>query len=557
MNPGMIQFGPFLLFEQRHQGQQGLFWHGVNVHQDGFQSMLVQQLKSNWVNHENMVNDLILVTESFSKDQKKALCPIYEMGMIGKDYYIAGHVPPGHTIGRLLARCNALQLAPSISLLAHLAAQALAAIDDFFSSGERVYAAQFDVENLWIDYAGHLRVGWDGLTVFDARDSRHEHQQSQAIDAVVDWFGTALIDANKLRASHVIPEDISEWLRRALSRDSKKISAAQLTEELLAVSPPFDAGDLAMLESIFKRERAVEQAKKRSQKQQLSSIPIGARRVISEARGQILALGASHPQKFNVAHVQRVEIPEHALYQGDVCGLDLPRLIYRYAVTRVTGQLQLHGPSGHVDIHWLDGTIVRTRAHSKGERLADYIAEQGLVSHDALVTAGLSKETDEGALIKGVVALGRVGYHEILDALQKYSSEVLLKLCGRETGPYFFSGELVEQTFTFEPHQSVFALLNHGLMARTAQTQIDRFIRVHKDDRLSRLDHRFLNLSDVRLGTRQLRVWNSVSDGLTMSEQLNRLTAIPGIDTLYASRVLAMMHQLDFIALSPPENANV
>ena len=305
-----------------------------------------------------------------------------------------------------------------------------------------------------------------------------------------------------------------------------------------------------MLESVFKRERAVEQAKERSQKQQLASIPDGARRIISQSSMQVLAMGAPRLKAFKVAAVQRVEIPEHALYQGDVSGIDLPRLIYRYAVTRVTGQLQLHGASGHVDIHWVDGTIVRTRAHAQGSRLADYIADRGLVSRDDLVTAGLSDETDESALIKGVVALGRVGYHALLDALQAYSSDTLLALCGREKGPYFFSGEMVEQTFTFSPNQSIFALLNHGIMARTPQNQIDNFISTHTNDRLSSLEHRFLKLSDIRLGTRQLRVWNSVSDGLTVSEQLNRLTALPGIDSTYASRVIAMMHQLDFLRLT-------
>ncbi|MBV70409.1 MAG: hypothetical protein CMH52_03585 [Myxococcales bacterium] len=546
----MIQFGPFLLFEQRHRGQQGHFWRGVSVQDDGFQSVVIQQLKSNWVNHENIVKDLITTTESFSENSRKSLCPIYDFGMVGKDYYIAGHIPPGHTVGRLLARCDALQLAPSISLMSHLATQALAAIDDVLASNGPAWAASFDVENLWIDYAGHLRVGWDGLRILKADQSKMDHHRSRAIDAVVDWFGTALINANKLQASHAIPDEISEWLRHALSRDSKETLAGQLTKSLLEISPPFDTGDLAMLESLFKRERAVEQAKERRQQQQLASIPNGARRVISQASSQVLAVGTPRQEKFTVEPVQRVEIPAHALYQGDVSGLHLPRLIYRYAVTRVTGQLQLHGSSGHIDIHWVDGAIVRTRAHSHGKRLADYIADRGLVSRDDLVTAGLSDETDESALIKGIVALGRVGYHALLEALQAYSSDVLIALCGRDNGPYFFSGEMVEQTFTFEPNQSIFALLNHGMMARTPQAQIDGFISANAGQRLVTLEHRFLNLSDIRLGTRQLRVWNSVSHGLTVSEQLNRLTALPGIDTTYASRVLAMMHQLDFLSLS-------
>ena len=89
--------------------------------------------------------------------------------------------------------------------------------------------------------------------------------------------------------------------------------------------------------------------------------------------------------------VQRVEIPEHALYQGDVSGMICP--IYRYAVTRVTGQLQLHGarhgyPLGRRHDH------SDTRPYP-GSRLADYIADRGLVSRDDLVTAGLSDETDE------------------------------------------------------------------------------------------------------------------------------------------------------------------
>ena len=62
-----------------------------------------------------------------------------------------------------------------------------------------------------------------------------------------------------------------------LSRDLRETPVGQLVEGLLEVSPPFDSGDLAMLESVFKRERAVEQAKERSQKQQLASIPDGAR----------------------------------------------------------------------------------------------------------------------------------------------------------------------------------------------------------------------------------------------------------------------------------------
>ena len=106
--------------------------------------------------------------------------------------------------------------------------------------------------------------------------------------------------------------------------------------------------------------------------------------------------------------------------------------------------------------------------------------------------------------------------------------------CGREKGPYFSLERWLSKPLHFRPTSQFSHCLIMGL-ARTPQNQIDNFISTHTNDRLSSLEHRFL-LSDIRLGTRQLRVWNSVSDGLTVSEQLNRLTALPGIDSTYASR---------------------
>jgi len=558
MTIGLRQFGCFLLVEVVQEGSSGPIWRAVRLGESGIEHLQVQLLKTSLTASESFVENLSEAVKRAVGHPRESTAAVYELGVVGREYYLAGAITKGQPYQRLLDRCDALSLKPPISLLNHIAVQSLMAIDEAFGEGpSTAWVGSSDTGSIWINYDCTVQLGWDALTTFEPNQiDDWLALRAQKITEIVEVLGTALVKAGQGAPGGGVSQEMSLWLRDALSAGETKMTPAALAEGLRAVADPLSDEDATLFGSVFSREQAVERAKERSLIQQLEAMPHGARKVIARANSQIIVNHRRVARTVDLAHVPVAETPMNALYHGDLSHLDMARLLYRYALAKVNGKLEIQGEPGLVTMNWKDGALLRLRSHAPGHTIIDFMVGKGLVDAETLAEQGLHSDADEGALIQTIVGRGQIGHHELFEAMQTYAQQNLMALLDRSQAAYVFTGESMDTRFSFAPEAPITAIMNEALMSRVTDHRIDAFLAPHDKAILVRLEHRTLPFGDLRLTTRQLRVWNAVTTGLTLSEQLLRLTAIPGVNRSFAARMVTLMERLDFLEFQPVEEAD-
>ena len=76
------------------------------------------------------------------------------------------------------------------------------------------------------------------------------------------------------------------------------------------------------------------------------------------------------------------------------------------------------------------------------------------------------------------------------------------------------------------------------------------FFETHRYAKLERRQHKLIELSDVRITTRQLKVWHSLTNGLQLEDQVNRLVAFSNLERDYIIRTMVMLERFDFLSFS-------
>ena len=91
-------------------------------------------------------------------------------------------------------------------------------------------------------------------------------------------------------------------------------------------------------------------------------------------------------------------------------------------------------------------------------------------------------------------------------------------------------------------------LLNEGIREKVPDERISDFMNRHTQKVVRLRQHKFIDVSSLRLTTKQLRVWNAVVTDVPVGQQLRRLGAIPGMDQLTIERLFVIMERLDFLS---------
>ena len=554
MVPGLRQFGRFLLIEEMGDGRFGKIWRAVRMETQGVEHLFLQKLAVGLTKSETFVQDLASAVQAAVDAPRDAQCPVFELGVVGPQHYLAGRLPEGQTLQRFLDRCATLNLPVPAALIVDIAIQCLKVLAPLgHDRASPTWFGAFELDNLWLGYDGRVSLGWDGLALLGSnRASSPQVFAQRGAARVVDMLGNALVGGRPSAAASALPTGLSEWLRTALGTAENTVDVNALIVDLETLTPSMRDEDRRFVETVFSRDRAVDAARADSANRQIKAMPMGARKVIARAAAQVLINHQRERAVVKVEHVPDVTPPSDALFHGDLKGLDVSRLLYRYAVARVNGRLDVQGPPGTVSIEWQDGQVRRVRAVARGQCLKTFIIGKEIATKEELSEVGATTWHNEGSLVQTIVQTGRVGHHEVLEAFQAYCRQTLTDLVGRERGAYVFVGEAGEASFSYGPTTSLYAIINEGLMSRVSADRFTAFIRPKLGHRLQRMTHHHITTGDLRLTTRQLRVWNAVESGSTVDGQLLRLTAIPGVDRDYACRVLTMMERMDFVRFDEP-----
>jgi serine/threonine-protein kinase len=239
-------------------------------------------------------------------------------------------------------------------------------------------------------------------------------------------------------------------------------------------------------------------------------------------------------------------------FSGEFDRRDFPRLLYRYAVTRATGRMHLETGTKRKEIFWRKGRPEYVTSNLRSELLGEYLVDRRLISRARLNEALSALSDFGGRLGDALVHMKLLTPHDLFNALSSQVKAKLLEVFGWTGGRYaFFRGEHTQaQIVPLE--LGAYALINEGVCRRLALDEI----KAHFDRRdavpFYRCDHKYVTPEDLQLSTKQLRIWNAVSHGRPIVEQLGRLLSIPGVDEADVYQVLFLMERLDFATIGEP-----
>jgi len=241
--------------------------------------------------------------------------------------------------------------------------------------------------------------------------------------------------------------------------------------------------------------------------------------------------------------------PREPDFQGGFARRDFPRIVYRYAVCKATGRMNLEAGSKRKEIFWRHGRPEYVTSNLRSELLGEYLVDRRLVSRARLNEALATLSDHGGRLGDALVHLKLLTPHDLFTALSSQVKAKLLEVFSWTSGRYaFYRGE--HTTAQIVPLElGAYALINEGVCRRLALDELKGHFDSREQLGFFRCDHKVISPEDLQLSTKQLRIWNAVGHGPPIHEQLGRLLAIPGVDEADIYQVIFLMERLDFATL--------
>lgn len=236
-------------------------------------------------------------------------------------------------------------------------------------------------------------------------------------------------------------------------------------------------------------------------------------------------------------------------FEGQFDKLDFPRLIYRYAACRVTGRLHLENGSKRKEIYWRRGRPEYVTSNLRSELLGEYLVSRRFITRTKLNQALSTLSDHGGRLGDALVHLGLLTPHDLFSALSAQVKAKLLEIFSWQDGQYAFFGQEMPRAQIVPLELGALPLINEGVCRRLALDELKAHFDGRDQTAFFRCDHKLISPEDLKLSTKQQRIWNAVEHGVPLAEQLGPLMAIPGVDEADLYQVLFMMERLDFATL--------
>jgi len=541
MSATLTQMGPFLMADALFTGHLGPVRKACRLNENGVEFLTVQCIDSALTVQDDFVYRLSHAIEIAVKNPRQGLAVPHELGVVGRQYFVAGEYPEGPTLNRILGRCETLGCGVPVSAAVGLAIRALDIVVDIDGQSGRIWYGQLDLDNVYLNPDGSLSLGWDGIRCADTSSDRDWCASLlDMTEQIIQMLGRLAVASDETD----VPDALSDWLRDALSparrqRHPQEIVASLKTLHLNtkdALQPILD---------LFSREFAVLNARQQRLQDDIESMPEGTRRRIAKSGAQTL-VNHGRQRQIVPASAGRASGRSHVLYEGEMGPLDCARLLYRYSVAGVSGRLELDGSRGHSALQFRRGRLVDIQSTLPDASLREWAIKHELIDRHTLRQNIGSQSTDPGQILRAVVEHGSVGHHQVLQSFEAYANAMIHTLLAESLAQYHFFSDTTEFPFGFGPGQDLPALIAHSLMSTLDQDSIDHFLGPYSHTEISRIQNSLLRLEDLRLSTRQLRAWNAIQEGLPLQETRMRLTAIPGVTHGFAGRIITVLERLDF-----------
>ncbi|MEE2788143.1 MAG: hypothetical protein VX589_12445 [Myxococcota bacterium] len=560
MDPNATQFANFLLFERLGSSDAGELWRGYRIYDDGREALWVDRLASGSTAQDTFVQALSHSVEIALDDDHPGLAPIVEMGIVQRQYYVAGHLKAGQSLDRLVERCRALDLSMPVAVALTITRDVLKALKAQLLSPNRNERAvrSLSGHNIWIGYDGHVQLGWSGLRAIDA--AKKELHKTRLYDCTRDLLEhlanmlTIGRGANqKADTADSIPDSVTSIIRATMAN----VTFSDLDFEQLLANFDQEAEhttqrsgvDLgAFVSSLFNRERAVDTAKQSRNQRMIADMPAGARKVIARGAGQILVQTAEKRIIQSIKPRPVLARPGGAAkYEGATSNLGLPKLLYRYSVSQVTGVMYLDDDEAELELHWQDGQLHRVLSKQSGRSFMDFLVQNEALDPGQVETLNLAGVHTLSSIVPAIVGATSVNHYELLDACQRYETSQLTDVFGWSRVNYAFFEHPPEAGFQALTQGKLLSLINDSVRESIPSERISAFVQANTHCRVLQRNHAYISVTDLRLNTRQLRVWNAMDQEEPMSSLMTRLTSLPGVDQTTVEGVLYLLERFDLI----------
>lgn len=235
-------------------------------------------------------------------------------------------------------------------------------------------------------------------------------------------------------------------------------------------------------------------------------------------------------------------------FSGTFDRFDLPRLLYRYSIFKVTGRMEISREGREKEIYWRAGRPEYVTSNIKSELLGEFLVSQGVLSRESLNLA-LDRLGDFGGHLGDVLMhLSFISARALFKHLTLQLEMKLFELFEWPEGSYsFFKGGFNHaQVVPFD--QDALALIYEGTRRAFSLKDLQTFFRARWDTPLLRREHKILKLRDLPLKATERKIWDRVEHGRPISQQIHHLLLVPGVTELQIYSLLFFMERLDFLS---------
>ena len=361
MSAALTQMGPYLMSETLFNGQLGPIRKACRLDTEGAEFLTVQCIDTTLTAHDTFVHTLSQAVERAVKHPRNGMACPHELGVVGRQYFVAGDYPEGPTLNRILARCETLGSGVPIESALELTIRALEIVAHLHAQSKDIWHGHLDLDNIYLSDDGTLSLGWDGIRI---AENPADRDWGQAIltftDQLVQMLGRLAVASE----DPDVPDRLSDWLRDALSPAGREKTPAVVQASLRSLGLA-SSGAMKPILDLFSREFAVINARQRHLKAEVESLPEGARRRIALTTSQTL-VNYGRERRLTQVHSRPFTKRSDVLYEGEMGPMDCPCLLYRYSAAGVSGRLELDGPRGHTAIRFTTRTNYRRFIHPAG-----------------------------------------------------------------------------------------------------------------------------------------------------------------------------------------------
>ncbi|MBM4386550.1 MAG: hypothetical protein FJ088_02360 [Deltaproteobacteria bacterium] len=244
-------------------------------------------------------------------------------------------------------------------------------------------------------------------------------------------------------------------------------------------------------------------------------------------------------------HIVRIEsdvtkIP--LLFEGTLEKKSVPRLAYEIcAQKRLTGRLMIKQKIVRKEVYFKAGIPIHISSNIKKELFGEYLVNNGVIARENLDKAIAMSDQTGVKLGDSLIKLKLIKPHILADLLQGQMKERFVDTFGLDGGWYgFFDGAAPQRDYTIGSIDPL-AAITEGVKTKFNESFLKSILHDYGKRTLEKTDNKFMTITQLKLTSKDLRIWSYLDSVYTLDELLKKHGRTPQ-DTL-------QIHQMIFIFL--------